>query len=74
MKRAAVTTMAYLGSSMVATGGLDGGVFLARKVTDSGETEDGTENCGVSGLHLDWGSSGSRYMQSAQPQWMVNTA
>ena len=66
MKRAAITSMAYLGSSMVATGGLDGGVFLGRKVHgDSGEMDEGAENCGVSGLHLDWGSSGSRYAVGA---------
>jgi WD40 repeat protein len=66
MKRTAVTTMAYLGSSMVATGGLDGGVFLARKVRKvSDETRDDIDNLGVLGLHLDWGSSGSRYSGGA---------
>ena len=59
MKRAAVTTMAYLGSSVVVTGGLDGGVFLARQVPS--ESPDGDDGIDVSGLHLDWGSSGSRY-------------
>ena len=64
MKRSAITTMAYLGSSVVATGGLDGGVFLARKVkSPDGEarTESGVDPCDIRGVHLDWGSSGSRY-------------
>ncbi|KAL7562277.1 hypothetical protein ACA910_014498 [Epithemia clementina (nom. ined.)] len=57
MKRSAITSMAYLGSSVVVTGGLDGGVFMARNVQDSSE-DDGI---GVRGIHLDWGSAGSRY-------------
>jgi len=63
MRRAAVTSMAYLGSSVVVTGGLDGGVFMARKVkTGSGaKSLSDSENFGVRGVHLDWGSSGSRY-------------
>lgn len=60
MKRSPVTAMTYVGLTMVATGGLDGGVFLARRVAAADETaeDDGFE---VKGLHLDWGSSGSRY-------------
>ena len=64
MKRSAITTMAYLGSSVVATGGLDGGVFLARKVRSlaaEARSQAGIDPCDVRGVHLDWGSSGSRY-------------
>ena len=64
MKRSAITTMAYLGSSVVATGGLDGGVFLARRVKSpapDARGESGLDPCDVRGVHLDWGSSGSRY-------------
>jgi WD40 repeat protein len=63
MKRSAITTMAYLGSSVIVTGGLDGGVFLARRVKRGpGERdEDGADPSEVRGVHLDWGSSGSRY-------------
>ncbi|GKZ01322.1 hypothetical protein MPSEU_001083200 [Mayamaea pseudoterrestris] len=64
MKRSAITSMAYLGASVVVTGGIDGGVFLARKTfpsTESSSVPDGTEKNGVCGVHLDWGSSGSRY-------------
>ena len=60
MKRSAITSMAYLGSSVVVTGSLDGGVFLARGTHETGE--DGSESqIGVRGIHLDWGSSGSRF-------------
>ena len=55
MKRSAVTSVAYLGSGVVVSGGLDGGVFLARPV------KDGSDENGMRGVHLDWGSSGSRY-------------
>ena len=65
MKRSAVTSMVYLGSSVCVTGGLDGGVFLARTVRSgtTKESSDGTVGleCAIRGLHLDWGSSGSRY-------------
>ena len=64
MKRSAITSMAYLGSSVVVTGGIDGGVFLARKTFPSAESShvaDGVESNAVCGVHLDWGSSGSRY-------------
>ena len=66
MKRSAVTSLAYLGSSVVVTGGLDGGVFMTRKVnlesdTPTSDTTSEQERYGVCGVHLDWGSSGSRY-------------
>ena len=64
MKRSAITAMAYLGSSVVVTGGLDGGVFMARRINAIDESEeypDGIEPYCVRGVHLDWGSSGSRY-------------
>lgn len=57
MKRSAVTSMAYLGSSVVVTGALDGGVFMARNAYDP----DDEERVAVKGIHLDWGSAGSRY-------------
>eukprot|EP00980_Cylindrotheca_fusiformis_P013264 scaffold3373_cov137-Cylindrotheca_fusiformis.AAC.24 len=53
MKRSPVTALASFGSSVVATGGLDGSVFIAHSVfDDSGES--GTQ---VRGIHLDWGSA-----------------
>ncbi|GAX11774.1 hypothetical protein FisN_7Lh156 [Fistulifera solaris] len=69
IKRSAVTAMSYVGSSVVATGGLDGGVFLARRVrtdrksrtTDKGQQDEKWDTCLVRGMHLDWGSSGSRF-------------
>lgn len=63
MKRSAVTSMAYLGSSVVVSGGLDGGVFMARKVVSPRDSDkyEGGEPYGIRGVHLDWGSSGSRY-------------
>jgi hypothetical protein len=65
MKRSAITSIVYLGSSVCVTGGLDGGVFLARTVRSYAEEEaKGTtldDKHAVRGLHLDWGSSGSRY-------------
>ena len=60
MKRSAVTSMAYLGSSVVVTGALDGGVFMARNAKGSPDSED-DDGVGVKGIHLDWGSAGSRY-------------
>jgi WD40 repeat protein len=61
MKRSAVTSMAYVGSSVVVSGGLDGGVFIARQVRKPlwGKSKGAQAN--VKGVHLDWGSSGSRY-------------
>lgn len=71
MKRSAITSMSYLGSGVVASGGLDGGVFLARRIAlQQNEEADSAEgsfenndelNIGIRGFHLDWGSSGSRY-------------
>jgi WD40 repeat protein len=58
MKRSAVTSLAYLGSSVVVSGGLDGGVFLARQ---AGSVSNEPNDVAVRGVHLDWGSSGSRY-------------
>lgn len=60
LKRSPVTSLASFGSSIVASGGLDGSVFLAHTI-QFGRDEDGkqSENC-VQGVHLDWGSSGSR--------------
>jgi WD40 repeat protein len=61
LKRSPITSMAYLGSSVVVTGGLDGGVFMARKAKPTRQSSPQLENCDVRGVHLDWGSSGSRY-------------
>jgi WD domain, G-beta repeat len=68
MKRSAVTAMAYLGSSVVVSGGLDGGVFLARHVRSGllsslgrSSVAAGDNDIAIRGVHLDWGSSGSRY-------------
>lgn len=64
MKRSAVTSVAYLGSSVVVTGGLDGGIFIARRVAEQPSAEmlpPDIDPRGVHGVHLDWGSSGSRY-------------
>lgn len=60
LKRSAVTSIASFGSSIVASGGLDGSVFIAHTIK-FGQGEDGqqSENV-VKGVHLDWGSSGSR--------------
>ncbi|VEU38269.1 unnamed protein product [Pseudo-nitzschia multistriata] len=57
MKRNPVTALASFGSTMVASGGLDGGVFLAHLLSDhsltsTANTEDLPE---VRGIHLDWG-------------------
>jgi hypothetical protein len=59
LKRSAVTSMAYIGSSMFVSGGLDGGVFMARPKRVKDESE--ADSYDVRGIHLDWGSSGSRY-------------
>jgi WD40 repeat protein len=50
MKRCPITASASFGRSVVVTGGLDGGVFLAYSI---GEGQDD----GVRGVHLDWGSA-----------------
>ena len=66
MTRSAVTALASFGPSVVVSGGIDGGVFLAHTAPKKGEEID-TDTLGmtnpraiVRGLHLDWGSSGSR--------------
>ena len=63
MKRSAITSLAYLGSSVIVSGSLDGGVFMARQVGSSPDRqfEKADHNVEVRGIHLDWGSSGSRY-------------
>lgn len=50
MKRSPITALASFGHSVVVTGGLDGGVFLAYSVRSNGER-------GIRGVHLDWGSA-----------------
>jgi len=62
MNRSAVTTLATLGPSVVVSGGLDGGVFLSRLATtpETGTAAGGRPSGNVRGIHLDWGSSGSR--------------
>ena len=65
MNRSAVTALATFGPSVVVSGGLDGGVFLAHLAagTESHEGESEAPLDGmVRGLFLDWGSSGSRTM------------
>jgi hypothetical protein len=59
MKRSAVTSLAYLGSSVVVTGGLDGGVLLARKVSTVSTLMEIRMRYPWSPLGL--GGSGSRY-------------
>ena len=60
LKRCAVTSLAAFGSSIVASGGLDGSVFVAHTI-QFGNDEDGDQKENVvHGVHLDWGSSGSR--------------
>jgi WD40 repeat protein len=61
MKRTPVTAIASFGSSIVASGGLDGGVFLAHSITVGPRTENMSADCDkypkVRGIHLDWGSA-----------------
>jgi WD40 repeat protein len=55
MKRSPVTALASFGSSVVATGGLDGSVFVAHSISDGrGDKSIPPE---VRGIHLDWGSA-----------------
>ena len=57
LKRSAVTSLAAFGSSIVASGGLDGSVFVAHTIKS---VEDSTEDENVvRGVRLDWGGSGS---------------
>jgi len=58
LKRSPVTTLAAFGSSVVASGGLDGSVFVAHSISFAEDTRE-KEDC-VYGVCLDWGSSGSR--------------
>jgi WD40 repeat protein len=60
MKRSAVTALACFGSSIVVTGGLDGGVFLAHSIKDGLGDDSDSENSNSAearGVHLDWGSA-----------------
>eukprot|EP00536_Pseudo-nitzschia_multiseries_P013777 jgi/Psemu1/261659/estExt_Genewise1Plus.C_6140004 len=58
MKRTPITALASFGSSMVASGGLDGGVFLAHLTTTTTTTDTTRDgSLGVRGIHLDWGSA-----------------
>lgn len=60
VKRSAVTSVASFGSSIVASGGLDGSVFVAHTIQFDDDGEDQSHENVVHGIHLDWGSSGSR--------------
>ncbi|KAL3922318.1 MAG: hypothetical protein SGILL_002270 [Bacillariaceae sp.] len=60
MKRSAVTSLASFGTSLVVSGALDGGVFLAHSINDenlSGESAEEAKAPEVRGIHLDWGSA-----------------
>eukprot|EP00934_Nitzschia_sp_Nitz4_P006995 Nitzschia sp. Nitz4//scaffold263_size26989//115//7620//NITZ4_008223-RA/size26989-processed-gene-0.20-mRNA-1//1//CDS//3329544763//6985//frame0 len=54
LPRSAVTALGSFGSSVVVTGGLDGGVFLAYSIEE--ESDRDHKPC-VHGIHLDWGSA-----------------
>jgi WD40 repeat protein len=58
LKRSPVTSLAVFGPSLVASGGLDGSVFVAHSFLSAESTKD-LEPI-VRGVRLDWGSSGSR--------------
>jgi len=60
LKRSAVTSLASFGSSIVASGGLDGSVFVAHTILFSSEKKGKVKEDVVRGVRLDWGSSGSR--------------
>lgn len=55
LKRSAVTSLAAFGPSIVASGGLDGSVFVAHTIQFSEESK--TKESIVRGVRLDWGSS-----------------
>ncbi|KAL3922375.1 MAG: hypothetical protein SGILL_002237 [Bacillariaceae sp.] len=58
LRRSPVTSLASFGTSLVVSGGLDGGVFLAHSI--KGQLPDGDDDVGtaeVRGIHLDWGSA-----------------
>jgi len=55
MKRSPITAVASFGSSVIATGGLDGSVFMAHSIPDTARI--GETAPAVCGIHLDWGSA-----------------
>lgn len=55
--RAAVTSLASFGANCVATGGLDGSVFLAHTIRMKSRDN---PNPFVSGVRLEWGNTGTR--------------
>ncbi|KAL3943442.1 MAG: hypothetical protein SGBAC_002490 [Bacillariaceae sp.] len=55
MKRSPITALASFGSSVIATGGLDGSVFLAHSIPDTVKISETVP--AVRGIHLDWGSA-----------------
>lgn len=58
LKRSPVTSLAAFGPSIVASGGLDGSVFVAHTILFPEDSKDHEPI--VRGVRLDWGSSGSR--------------
>ena len=60
LKRSSVTSLASFGSSIVASGGLDGSVFVAHTIQFFSERKGNEKDDIVCGARLDWGSSGSR--------------
>ena len=63
LKRSPVTCLAAFGPSIVASGGLDGSVFVAHTIVFPSDSKD--HEPVVRGVRLDWGSSGSRSTVSA---------
>jgi len=67
MGRSAVTAMTSFGGSVVATGGLDGSVFLAHTIrfgaagdrSEEYSSYNGSNGRSISGVRLEWGSAGS---------------
>ncbi|CAJ1955099.1 unnamed protein product [Cylindrotheca closterium] len=55
MKRSPITAVASFGCSVIATGGLDGSVFMAHSIPDTSNI--GESPPAVRGIHLDWGSA-----------------
>jgi len=53
MKRSPITALASFGSSVIASGGLDGSVFIAHSISDMAKIG----ATAVRGIHLDWGSA-----------------
>lgn len=60
LKRSSVTSLASFGSSIVASGGLDGSVFVAHTIQFFSDRKGNEKDDAVFGARLDWGSSGSR--------------